>query len=375
MKIGLDITGALGGGGYRRYAEEIIRALAAEAPEHEFYLCGAFFRGFPERAEILRIPQALNIRWALRRFPQGLLFPVEEWLGLNVQQKLMSRLGLDLFHGLGSILPRLRGVPSVVTLHYSGPWPFRTLWERLYFNRLTRRAVRDAARVIAISEFCKNEAVREWGVPEEKFSVVWHGGPDASFHPVPFEAEPAPGVRRPYFLFVGSTVPQKNPRLLAEAFRIAKTKRRLAHALVFAGKSGPEEPWLRQRFLEWGLRNDCRFLGAVDPERIHRLYQQADAVVCPSLQEGFAIPTLEAMACGAPVIAAKAGALPEVVGDAGLLAEPDPESMAEAMIAVAEDADGCAARLKKAGLERVKMFSWKESARKTLRAYQEALKA
>jgi glycosyltransferase involved in cell wall biosynthesis len=371
MRIGVEITGALAGGGYRRYAEGLLNALAAlpEASGHEFFITGAFWGGFPERAESLRLPRGGNFRWALKRFPQSLLLPADELLGLRLQQSFLRPLKLDLMHGLFSTAPRLDGVPTVVTLHYAGRWDFRGVWDDFYFNRLTERSVRRARRVLAISEFCLEEAAKSWGLPRDRFAVVPHGGPEPRFRP-----DPGPRAGPPYFLFVGGLTPQKNPMLLAEAFAIlARRRPAWRHTLRLAGPPGGESMRLQEFFSREGLSSRVSFLGPVDPGRIHELYQGADAVACPSLQEGFAFPVLEAMACGVPVVGVRAGGLVETIGDAGLLAEPAPEPLAAALARAVEDA-ALRADLAGKGLRRAAGFTWERAARRTLAVYEEALR-
>lgn len=374
MRIGLEITGALAGGGYRRYAESLIRALLELPDKHELFLCGVFWRGFPSRAQSLAIPRDPRVHWALRRFPQGLMFPLEEWLGLRVQQRFIRTLGLDVFHGLGSIIPRLSGIPSVVTLHYAGPWPFEKAWERFYFETLTGRSVREASRVIAISEFCKREGMKTWEIPEGKIDVVHHGGPGPEFKPGPDGREPLPGVAKPYFLFVGGTTPQKNPLLLAEAFKLFKSKGGGPQKLVFAGRQGGDHRKLLDVIAKADLQAEAVFTGPVEPAKIHALYQQADGLICPSLQEGFAFPVIEAMACGAPVIGVRAGALTETIGEAGLLVDPDPRALADAMIRLAQD-QRLRGELAQKGTARAARFTWSKTAELTVASYRAAIRS
>lgn len=295
---------------------------------------------------------------------------MEEWLGIRFQEKILARLGVDVVHGLGSIVPRLDRLRSVVTLHYAGPWNFEKPWERFYFNRLTERSVQQADKVIAISEFCRQEAIKSWRVPPEKVVVIHHGGPGPEFKPPLQQEDPWPGIRRPYFLFVGGLIPQKNPVLLADAFGVFKSLHPdWPHRLVFAGREGEEAPRLREACQKWKISDHVVFTGAVDPGSIHRLYQQAEAIVCPSLQEGFAFPVLEAMACGTPVVGVRAGALTETIADAGLLCDPSPESVAEAMALLVREKvlrEG----LRKKGLDRACQFSWEQTAKKTLAVYE-----
>ena len=370
MRIGIELTGALPGGGFRRYTEELLGALGRLPPDHEYFLYGVFWRGFPERARTLRVPQGKNFHWALKRFPQGLLFPLEEWTNIRYQERIFSGLSLDLVHGLGSMVPRLDRLKSVVTLHYAR-WKYERLWEKFYFERLTERSVRQANKVIAISEFSRQEALKTWNLPPEKIAVVHHGDPGPLFRPSAEKRDPMPGVVRPYFLFVGGLVSQKNPALLAEAFGLLRSRHPdWPHRLVFAGPLSGELPRVRAILKRWNALDFAVFTGPVAQERIYALYQQAEAVVCPSPVEGFAFPALEAMACGAPVIGVHAGALVETIAQAGLLPEPEPEAVAMAMERIVTE-EGLREDLARRGLDRARDFSWDETSRKTVAIYEE----
>lgn len=368
MRIGLEITGALAGGGYRRYNECLLQALAEVGPQHEYVVFGAYWRGFPERGESLRIPKLPNFRTEFRRLPQSLLYPAEEYLGLRWHENFLEKLGVQVVHGLGTRTPPLERIPSTITLHFSGLWDFKGVWNKFYFEKLTERSVRQSAKIISISEHCARECTKAWGTPREKFVVIPYGGPEPHFAP-----SDRPPKDPPYFLFVGMTRPQKRPRLLVEAFCRMKARRPdLRHRLVFAGAPGEDQAWLEHRLDQAGMRMHVDFLGLVPQDRVHVLFQDAFACVCPSTEEGFALPAAEAMACGTPVIGVNAGALPETIGDAGLVPEPESEALAEAMERVATE-PGLRARLAAKGLERVKVFSWQEAARRTLAVYEDLL--
>lgn len=374
-RIALEVTGALAGGGYRRYTECILAALARQGPQHEYILFGAFSRGFPGRALALDVPKGPNWSWALKRFPQGLLFPLEEFAGLRYHERFLSALGVDVVHGLGTRTPPLDRIPSTLTLHFSGVYPRSNPWDDFYLNRLTERSVRQAPLVITISEYSKREAVAAWGVDPAKIVVIPYGSPSAEFRPaLPTELAARAG-EPPYFLFVGLTGPSKNARLLASAFCALKARRpELPHRLVLAGPHGTDRPWMEARLREAGLIAQADFLGPVAPAEIHRLYQRAFACLLPSPGEGFALPAVEAMSCGAPVVAVDAGALPEVVADAGLLTPDAPGAMAEAMERLALE-PGLREELVRRGLERVKVYSWDRSARETLEVYERIIEA
>lgn len=372
-RIALEITGALAGGGYRRYTECILAGLARQGPENEYILFGAFSRGFPDRAYALDVPKGPNWTFALRRVPQALLLPLEEFAGLRYHERFLSRLGVDIVHGLGTRTPPLDRIPSTLSLHFSGLYRHESAWDDFYLNGLTERSVRQAGLVISISEYCKREAVVAWGVDPAKIVVVPYGSPSAEFRPETEAEAAARAGEPPYFLFVGVTGPSKNARLLAAAFCALKARHPdLPHRLLLAGPHGPDRPWMEERFAEAGLSGQADFLGPVPTTKIHELYRRAAACILPSPGEGFALPAVEAMASGTPVVAVDAGALPEVIGDAGLLVPSEPDRMAAAMARLAAEPD-LRAELVGRGFVRVKLYSWDKAARDTLAVYDRIL--
>jgi glycosyltransferase involved in cell wall biosynthesis len=177
-------------------------------------------------------------------------------------------------------------------------------------------------------------------------------------------------VTRPYVLYVGSLGPHKNVETLVRVFRRLRHTRRLEHQLVLCGGT------------RWGRRvveaaSDLVAAGAcvmpdfVPPEEVPCFYQRAEAFAFLSLYEGFGLPPLEAMACGAPVVSSDAGALPEVVGEAGLLVPPtDEEAIGDALHRVLTD-PALRQELRAKGFRQAARFSWPESARRALKVFSE----
>ncbi len=223
------------------------------------------------------------------------------------------------------------------------------------------RVLERAAAVVAVSGHTKSDIMEIYGIPAERIRVINPGvGPE--FRPAT-EAEKIAlrtkfGLNKPFFLSLGTLEPRKNIASIIAAFERLPGDAELA---VAGGKG-----WLYRdifrRAAASPAKNRIRFLDYVADADKPALYSAAIALVYPSLYEGFGIPPLEAMACGAPVIAGHASSLPEVVGAAGLLANPlDVSEIAEAMRAVA-DGPSLRLALSSAGIARAKKFSWKESA-------------
>jgi glycosyltransferase involved in cell wall biosynthesis len=222
-------------------------------------------------------------------------------------------------------------------------------WQRALLPVLARRA----ARVITVSEFSRSELESLLGLSPERVRVVT-GGVDPRFSPGADAAgaRAALGLGRPYVLCVASHTARKNLAALVPAARALAAQ---GVEVVVAGGHRPQ--FARESGLE-GLR----LLGAVDDALLPGLYAGADAFALPSVYEGFGLPLIEAMASGVPSVAAGVTALPETAGGAAVLAAPEGEAMAAALTALLADA-GERERLRAAGLERARGFTWERTAR------------
>ncbi|MBX6342101.1 MAG: glycosyltransferase family 4 protein, partial [Thermomicrobiaceae bacterium] len=242
-----------------------------------------------------------------------------------------------------------------------------TAGARRYLDWSTRWSARAAARVIAISETTRRDLIRHYGVDPEKIVVVPHGV-DERFRPRP-EAEVAAaldrlGLRAPYILFVGTLQPRKNLARLVEAFgRVAAGCPDIR--LVLAGKRG----WLAERIdaaiAASPARERIDVLGHVPDDDLPALYAGAAAVALVSLYEGFGLPALEAMACGAPVVISDRGALPEVGGDAAVVVDPLSPAAIAAGLERALDPDE-RPRLVERGLRHARRFRWDVAGKRTI---------
>lgn len=237
-----------------------------------------------------------------------------------------------------------------------------------------------AARLIAVSQCTKDDIVDLYGIDPARISVV-HEAADPDLAPVEDPARQAEILAahgldpaRPFFFYLGGIDQRKDMPGLLEA--MAQVIGQGGDAdLVIAGKiSGDKQyPAFMEHIKRLGLDSRVRQLGYVPDEHLPGLFSSCTAFVFPSHYEGFGLPPLEAMACGAPVIAAAAAAVPEVVADAGLMVSPGkPEELAQAMRRVLGDA-GLVAELRVKGAQRAAEFSWQRAARQTLDIYREVL--
>jgi len=296
----------------------------------------------------------------------------------------LAALKADLYHGPAVFLPLVKlGYRTVVTIHDLVSFLFPATVPRkysLYMRLMTRLAVRSADRIIAVSRATGDDLRRLLRVPEGKVVVIHEGvGPEFRVTPGAEAAAAEPvlrryGIRPPYCLFVGNLEPRKNLTRLIEAFALLRARTRLGPAvspqLVLAGTRGWLSGGIFQAVERHGLGADIVLTGYVPPGDLPVLYARAACFVFPSLYEGFGLPVLEAMAAGAPVIASRVGAIPEVAGDAALLVDAHrPAELAEAIAAVLTD-PVLRARLVAGGRARAALFTWERVARETLAVYE-----
>ena len=276
-----------------------------------------------------------------------------------------------LIHGMDGFLPYgLRSQDRcVATVHDLGwqahpeLYPNRVRW---MYAGLFPWVVRRADRFIAVSRYTADDLVRRAGVPASKIEVIYHGL-DPAFT-LPTGVATGTRERPPYILAVGGVSPRKNTRRLIEAFSRWRSRggHRAVHQLLITGTS------LDGDFGAGGaaLPEGVSLLGYVDKAELARLYAGATAFLYPGIYEGFGLPIIEAMACGAPVVTSSTGAAPEIAGGAALLVDPFDVGSIEGGLeraTISAEAD----RLRAAGRERVRMFDWNAAAGATIDVYRQ----
>ncbi len=273
-------------------------------------------------------------------------------------------------------LPILRSakIKTVVTIHgleYEYLPEYYRFPQKLYLNKSTEYAVRHADRLIAVSNWTKNQLIKRLGADPKKISVVYEGIGRRLVEAKnrQFKGEYMRytchkyGIGKDYILFVGTIQPRKNLVRLIEAFAKVKNYR---GELVIAGKPG----WLYEEIMNapkrFKVSNRVKFIGRVEDADLAAIYKGASLFVWPSLMEGFGLPILEAMNFGLPVICSSRGALPEVAGKAALLVNPErAEEISSAIKLLLENRE-LRQGLVEAGYRRCAQFSWGKAAQKTL---------
>jgi len=367
MRIGIDlhtINDFMQGS--RTYIYNVTKSLLRMDSENEYYLY------FTKKAsDFKEIFQGRNVH--IKR-----IFPSTRIIRLPIAFPVkLAGDRVDVFH-CQYMGPPFSVTPYVVTLHdilheiYPEFYPNSL---RFFMSLFYPFSARRAAKVLTVSEYCKNAIVNMYRVPEEKVEVIYNGVSN-EFKPIKDKSlidsvKKKYGILSKYILFVGRLEPRKNIPGLIKAFYSLKVHHNIPHQLVVVGMRDFKYHKISETVKHLKLTEDIVFTGRIEQEDLSVIYNGADLFVFPSFGEGFGIPPLEAMACGIPVITSNTTALPEVVGDAGIMINPwKNEELSETMYKVLSDSS-LQSKMKNRGLERSKLFSWSRTAEKVLRVYEE----
>jgi glycosyltransferase involved in cell wall biosynthesis len=371
VKIAIDIR-RMTEFGVGTYIRNVVRTLGRLDHENEFFLIGP-----PAKVEEIGALPA--------NFQTVPLLASERSLqGYREFRNALKRLNADLVHipNLFSV-PRALPCPYVMTVHdmlehMTGARAQSGLWRSLYFQ-MTKRVLAGAARIFAVSNFTRNEIEKLFDIPPERVEVVYNAIDERFLrgHATPADRDLIARryqVTYPFLLYAGRISPHKNVVRMIEAFSALKTELERDQAypdlkLIIIGDDLSGNPDLRRTVVRSGVQNEVRFLGFIPIEVLRIFYDEAKVFVFPSLYEGFGLPPLEAMAHGTPVVTSNVSSLPEVVGNAAVLVNP--ENVFEIMRAlhrVLMDKP-LRIRMKERGYQQAAKFSWEKSVRRILDAY------
>lgn len=348
--------------GIGRYLREILAGVLADPRFGRATLLGD-----PARIRAFREDRQLGERVSALPYPGEFYSPVSQlaWLRLRARRHTLADVAFFPHYDVPLVALPKRSVVTVHDLtHFKVPDAF-PMWKCHTAAALLRKSVSGAARLITVSEAARRDIVERFPCAAAKVEVVLNGV-SSSFlnygHTRPEVSTIA--LNAPYLLCVGNRKPHKN--LVAAVETLARLRQDRAELrLVLVGRDYDASGEVGQRAEQLGVRGAVVELPVADDEVLRELYAGCEALLFPSLYEGFGLPVLEAMASGAPVIASNRASLPEVVGDAGILTDPDDyEGMAAAVRQLADNAD-LRSELIRRGYERAARFSWKTAAQRT----------
>jgi len=346
--------------GSNEYAFELIKNLRSLKSPHKFVV-------YLNKPPLDDMPAVSN-NWSYCFFGPG-----KFWTQWRLPLQLfLRRPKIDVFLSPGHYAPRWSPVPVVASIMDLGFLKFPNQFTKRIFFQLkfwTGRSIKVSSHILAISNQTKNDIIREYKVPESKVTVTYPGYDEERFksgisvsdiNKVKIKYK----IKERYVLYLGTLKPSKNIKGIIESFNLYITQERIKDIqLVIAGKKG----WMYNEILslvgDLNLESRVVFTDFVSEEDIPPLMAGASVFLMPSFWEGFGIPVLEAMASGTPVVASNVGSLPEVVGKAGILVNPNNHN--EISLAIKEaikERDN----LKSLGLKQVKKFSWSICAKQTL---------
>jgi glycosyltransferase involved in cell wall biosynthesis len=373
MKIGIDTFACDGGkSGVGVYLTQILKRIPPSGASFELFGWGFDRFAFSEAAPNLEfIPQCFingrtaNALWHIFSYPQF---------------AKKRNYGACFFPAAHRQLPLASPCPGIGVVHdIASYWGARKNREHLgaVIRMSLPKAVRRLDRIIAVSEWVKQELIEFAGLKESRIEVILNGVDTSVFFQrlrndqsviliQPFS------FRRPYILYVSRIDhPVKNHVKLIEAFAIFKDRTHYPHRLVLAGSNNYRAEKVQQAAHASRYRGDIFFTGYFPSKNLPELYAGADIVVIPSLYEGSGMGILEAMASGIPVACARTASLPEVAGDAALYFDPrNAEEMADRMVTLTANHDIYRER-RRLGLERARLFSWDACVERTLQIIQE----
>jgi glycosyltransferase involved in cell wall biosynthesis len=376
MHIGINTLSVVPGetGGGETYLVSLLHALISQGDANRYTLFttaqnrSLFDTG---RANCECIEVAVSHRPTIRRvLYEHILLP-----------RLVKKSGVDVLFSPGNAGIPVKNCAQVVCIQsmlYS-LMPAETGWFRVqYFKRIVPWSVRHADMVIAVSQDTRERIMAATGVCGEKVRLIHEGVDSAMQRPeqAQIDAElSSHGLDAGYILFVSTLKPYKNAdKLIRAVARVKQARGQICPVIMIGRDPLGLQPGLKALAEDLNVAEDIRFLGRIDHHRLPCLYGGASMFVFPSAIETFGLPVLEAMACGTPVIGSNCTAVPEIVGDAGIVVDPTDIGEMASAIGQLLDSGELRSDMRAKGLQHVKSFTWERAAQETHDVFAEAHK-
>jgi glycosyltransferase involved in cell wall biosynthesis len=346
--------------GVQRCAYRLLETIIEQGTQYNFVL---FTGDSEEHAPEWKLP---NVRVVTSHLIHKHIFRNYLWEQFTLP-KLAKQYGVDLLHNPANLAPlffRGKSIVNIYDICFMIQPSWFSLGFRIIYNTLIPKIAQNSSRVLTCSNYSKNDILQNLKVAIEKVRVTYCAVDEVFFqHSIPYENRPN------RLLFVGSLEPRKNLRGLLEAFKLYKRKN--PHSDIELSVVGCKNNLFAEESYDFEEFQSCiRFEGYLTDEQLSILYGSSKALIFPSFYEGFGFPPVEAMAAGTPVITSNSSSLPEIVGKAAILVNPN--SIDEICLAIERVLEPKVAKsLISLGTERVKAFSWKEAGQHSLEIYNE----
>lgn len=364
MTIGIDASRANEDNktGTEWYSYYLIRNFARLDQKNQYIL----YTNEPLRGGLLNLGDNFrerHLKWPLGKF----------WTQGRVSLEMLLK-PPDVFFVPAHTIPLFHPKVTITTCHDIGFEIFPELYsqQELRYHRFTMRfAIKNAQKIITVSNFTKQEMVKIYQVDPDKITVIHNGFSRKDLYPSNDQEKiknvlAKYKINSPYLLYIGRLEQKKNTPGLIKAYHLLKS-RGLPHKLVLVGQFGQKSSEVKEVINKYKLQNDVIFTGYIAEQEKPLILSGAEIFVFPSFYEGFGIPLLEAMGCGTPVVASRAASIPEIAGEAAVYFDPHyPEDIAEQIKKVIDNAE-LKNQLIAKGLEQVKKYSWERCAQETLK--------
>ncbi|MBP9688348.1 MAG: glycosyltransferase family 4 protein [Bacteroidia bacterium] len=348
--------------GIGRFTAETLQRITRNHPEHEFI----FLFDRPYSKEFIFADNVIPVVL----FPQARHPFLYFWFFNYAVTSALKKHKADIFLSTDGYLSLRTNVPQIAVIHDLAFIHFKqgiNKLEYLYYNYFFPKYAKKAARIIAVSNYTKQDIVTQFNINPNKIDVVYNA-PSNGF--VPVSGEQKKQIQHQfsngcdYFCYVGAMHPRKNIETLLQAFDQFKTSTQNNYKLVIVGRKAWHNKGIESTFINMQYQNDVIFTGRVSEHDLYNITAAAHAMVYIPFFEGFGLPIIEAMACDVPVITSNVTSMPEVAADAGILVSPNNVvEVSEAMIKLAEN-DNFYHQKKLASAKRKQDFSWDVSAQK-----------